>query len=291
MGSQGGRGNRGVASHAGGDMNNTGSGVGDRDALARVFASIALRAAVPVMRVYARGCDARIKPDASPVTEADEAAERVILDALVREAAGVPVVSEEAMSRGECPEFGAQCILVDPLDGTREFLGRNGEFTINIALVRDGAPVCGAIYAPARDTLWFAGSTAFVVAVRPGDELPDMAAWRGIHSRKPPAAGAVALVSRSHLDPRSERFLDARGIVERSPVGSSLKFCLLAQGDADVYPRFGPTMEWDVAAGDAILRAAGGMVLGEDGHPMIYGSRARDFRNGGFVAWGRAPAA
>ena len=270
-------------------MTETKTGFADRDALAMVFAAIALRAAVPVMRVYSHGCAPRTKADASPVTEADEEAERVILEALAREAAGIPVVSEEAMSRGECPDFDGECILVDPLDGTREFLGRNVEFTINIALARAGAPVCGAIYAPARETLWFAGASAFAVAAKPGDGLPAPATWRGIATRTPPASGPVALVSRSHLEARSEQFLAGRKIVERRAAGSSLKFCLLAQGDADVYPRFGPTMEWDIAAGDAILRAAGGMVLGEDGHPMTYGSRARGFRNGGFVAWGRAP--
>ncbi len=259
------------------------------DALAAVFAAIALEAAAPVMRVYARGAEPRLKSDLSPVTEADEESERVIFAALARAAPGVPVVSEEAVSRGEIPPFGREFILVDPLDGTREFLGRNGEFTINIALVREGVPVAGAIYAPVGEKLWFAGRAAWAVDAAPGAPLPAPAAWRAIHTRAPPPEGLVALVSRSHLEERAEGFLAARAVAGRRAAGSSLKFCLLAQGEADVYPRFSPTMEWDIAAGDAILRAAGGAVLGEDGKPMPYGRLARGFRNDGFVAWGRAP--
>lgn len=261
----------------------------DTGALAELFAAITLAAAAPIMDVYTRGSAPRLKADSSPVTEADEEAERVILAALAAGAPGIPVVSEEAASLGRFPVCGHEFILVDPLDGTREFLARNGEFTVNIALVRGGVPVCGAIYAPIPGKLWFAGAAAFAADVRPGEALPAAPLRRAIATRDPPAEGLRALVSRSHLDARSGGFLAGLAIASRHAAGSSLKFGLIAEGAADVYPRFSPTMEWDIAAGDAILRAAGGMTLGEDGAPMRYGGQANGFRNSGFVAWGRAP--
>ena len=259
----------------------------EADALAERFAAIALAAAGPVMEVYARGAHPRVKSDRSPVTDADERAEAVILEALARELAGVPVVSEEAVAREGAPTVGEDFVLVDPLDGTREFLARNGEFTVNIALVRAGAPVCGVIFAPAMRRLWLAGARAFAVDCAAGGMLPARAVWRGIVTRAPDLS-PVALVSRSHPDERTRAFLDDLGVGERRAHGSSLKFGLIAEGEADVYPRFGPTMAWDIAAGDAIVRAAGGIVLDEAGKPMRYGP-GNGFRNGGFVAWGRAP--
>ena len=263
----------------------------DADALAALFAGIALKAAVPIMEAYSRTVAARFKADLSPVTEADERAEEVILAALAREAPGIPVVSEEAVSRGERPNVGAEYILVDPLDGTREFIARNGEFAVNIALVRDGAPICGAMYAPVAQRLWFAGGNAFGVDAKPGENMPDAAHWRALRTRQPLKSGLVALISRSHLDARSEALLDQLAVIERRSMGSSIKFGVIAQGDADLYPRFAPTMAWDIAAGDAILRAAGGMVLGEDGAPMRYHADATGYCNCGFVAWGTPSAA
>jgi 3'(2'), 5'-bisphosphate nucleotidase len=259
-----------------------------KDEIAQMFVAIALLAGRQIMDVYERGCSGWLKSDGSPVTEADELAERTILAELAVVAPGVPVVSEEAAAQGKCPAIGSTFILVDPLDGTREFLSRNGEFTVNIALVRDGAPVCGVIFAPATGRLWFSGETAYATNVA-GGKLPAPAHWRRLQTRKPPASGLVALVSRSHLDERSSSLLDTMKVYARGITGSSLKFGLIAQGDADVYPRFSPTMEWDIAAGDAILRAAGGGVVGEDAQLMVYGNHGANFRNGNFVAWGRVP--
>jgi 3'(2'), 5'-bisphosphate nucleotidase len=261
----------------------------DRDALAAALGAVALAAGAAVMDIYDRGPQARLKADRSPVTDADEAAERVILARLAYVMPDACVISEEAVSRGERPAPGAVVALVDPLDGTREFLARNGEFAVNIGVVRDGAPICGAIYAPAQGRLWFGGASAFVVDAPPGAALPERSKWRPARTRDVPAGGAVALVSRTHPDAAAIAMLDRLGVAERRPMGSSIKFCAVADGSADVYPRFGPTMLWDVAAGDAVLRAAGGAVLGTDGRPMRYNC-AGDLKNGGFVAWGRPPA-
>ena len=163
------------------------------------------------------------------------------------------MVAEEAVSRGEIPVIGREFILVDPLDGTREFLSRNGEYTVNIALVRDGSPCCGAVYAPALARLWVGGTIARTVEVGPDGALPAADRWRPIKVRTAPTDGLTALVSRSHSDAQTEAWLARLPVGTRREAGSSLKFCVLAQGDADVYPRLGPTMEWDIAAGHAVL--------------------------------------
>lgn len=258
-----------------------------RDAAAQVFARIALAAGQAVMEVYAGNCAARAKADSSPVTEADERAEAVILAQLAQAFPGIPVIAEESVARGVTPLCGSRFILVDPLDGTREFLARNGEFTVNIALIDAGVPVAGVVYAPALAKLWFAGATAWACAAAPGGDLPPAPAWRTISARKAPAGGLVALCSRSHGDAGTEDFLAGHKIVGRINAGSSLKFCLIAEGEADVYPRFGPTMEWDIAAGEAVLRAAGGRVLTPEGGALRYGKAAESYRNGYFVAWGK----
>ena len=187
-------------------------------------------------------------------------------------------------------DCGARFFLVDPLDGTREFLARNGEFTINVALIEGCAPVAGAVYAPASGRLWFAGEAAFFCEALVGDDLPDETLWRRLRTRSAPPRW-VALASRSHGDPETEAFLAQLPIGECRTAGSSLKFCVIAEGGADVYPRFAPTMEWDTAAGDAVLRAAGGVVLDASGEPLAYGKVGAGLRNGGFVAWGDANAA
>jgi 3'(2'), 5'-bisphosphate nucleotidase len=176
---------------------------------------------------------------------------------------------------------------VDPLDGTREFLGPSGEFTVNIALVESGRPVCGVVYAPALGRIW-RGSLrggAAVASLPPGAD-PAAADWRPIRARPRPAADWTALASRSHLDAETQGFLAGLPIGEYRGIGSSLKFCLLAEGMADVYPRFGPTMEWDTAAGQAVLESAGGRVETPSGGDFTYGKAAHGFRNGAFVAWG-----
>lgn len=262
-----------------------------RDRLAECFGALCVAAGAVVMAVYRAGCEAKIKDDRSPVTEADEKAEAMILAGLAERLPGWPVLAEEAAARGEGIASCARFILVDPLDGTREFLSRNGEFTVNIGLVADGVPVAGAVYAPVLERLWTGGATARVRRVAPGADLASAAEDRPLRTRPAPADGWVALASRSHGDPETEALLARLPVGERRAAGSSLKFCVVAEGEADVYPRFGPTMEWDTAAGEAVLRAAGGLVLRPDGRPFGYGKAEARYRNGPFVAWGDAAAA
>ena len=259
-----------------------------RDRIAEIFGRIALAAGRPIMDVYAGAAHARLKTDLSPVCDADERAEALILARLTADLADIPVVAEESAAKGRVPECGSRFILVDPLDGTKEFLARNGEFTVNLALIENGAPVAGAVYAPALEKLWLGGATASLASVAPGGTLPEPAVRQAIVARKAPSDGLVALHSRSHFEEETERFLERLKPAGSKALGSSLKFCLIAEGLADVYPRVGPTMEWDIAAGDAVLRAAGGRVLDVAGAPVRYGKQAQGFRNGPFIAWGRA---
>ena len=261
-----------------------------RDEAARLLARVALAAGPAVMEVYAAEPEARAKRDGSPVTAADERAEAIIRERLADWAAPIPIVAEEATAAGAPITVGERFILVDPLDGTREFIARNGEFTINVALIERGQPIAGAVYAPALGRLWFAGGRAFACDAPVGAELPPREQWRALKVRAAPAA-LVALASRSHCDAPTEAFLAGLPIGERRSAGSSLKFCLIAEGEGDVYPRFGPTMEWDTAAGDAVLRASGGATLSVDGGPLAYGKLATGLRNGGFIAWGDPRAA
>lgn len=228
------------------------------------------------------GCAAvRLKADNSPVTDADEAAEAVILKGLAMLMPGVPVISEEQASTREGARGAALFVLVDPLDGTREFVAGRDEFTVNLAIVADGVPVLGFIAAPALGLLWrgVASCGAQRMACNdPASAVP-------IASRAWPASGARALVSRSHLDAASMALLDRFGPLDRAPCGSSLKFCRLAEGTADIYPRLAPTSEWDIAAGHALLAAAGGAVTAPDGRALSYGMAA-DLRVPGFVACG-----
>ena len=259
---------------------------GELNDVARAFARMALAASAPVLRHYTQGAQARLKLDQSPVTAADEEAEAMILEALARTFPGVPVVAEEACARNGVPRTAlAEAIFVDPLDGTREFLAHNGEFTINIGLVRNGAPVAGAVYAPAFGRLWWGGAQAFGVHLASDQPLPQPDACPPLHAR-PPAAPLVVLESRSHQTPQAKAALARLAPAIARPMGSSIKFCLIASGEADVCLRFGPTMEWDTAAGDAILRAAGGMTVTADGAPLTYGKIEAGFRNRGFIAWG-----
>jgi 3'(2'), 5'-bisphosphate nucleotidase len=234
----------------------------------------------------------REKPDGSPLTAADLAADAAIAAALARLCPGIPVVSEE----GDARDAPARFLLVDPLDGTKEFLAGNGEFTVNIALIEDHEPVAGVVLAPALGVLWAGaagqGATRTELAPRPGgpgaasaphDPVSDKI--RPVQVRPRPAA-PVAVASRSHADAATEGFLARIGAGARRSVGSSLKFCLVAEGAADVYPRFAPTMEWDTAAGHAVLLAAGGRVEAPDGAPLRYGIAGRGWRNGQFIAWG-----
>eukprot|EP01037_Dinobryon_pediforme_P022508 gene22508-23691_t len=248
----------------------------------------ALAAGREIMAVYATDFAVEQKDDKSPVTEADRRAEAVILERLARVMPGVPVVAEEEACDGRLPaDLGDRFVLVDPLDGTREFCARNGEFTVNIALIEGGAPRAGAVYAPVSGRLWVGGETAWTATVAPGGDLPPASARQAIHVRAPANVdGLVVLESRSHPDPRLEQHLEGLHVAERRKAGSSLKFCLLAEGVADYYPRFGPTMEWDTAAGDAVLRAAGGLTETIEGDPLHYGKALVEYHNPDFVARG-----
>lgn len=228
------------------------------------------------------------KADLSPVTVADTETEALIHAAL-REAAGdIPVVAEEAVAAGHVPPVGSRFFLVDPLDGTREFVAGRDEFTVNIALIEAGRPVLGVVLGPVAGALYCVGGGGESLAADAGDLAgpADHLAFRRISTRVPDLSGLVAVVSRSHLTPQTEAYLGGLSIAERRAVGSSIKFCAIAEGAADIYPRFGPTNEWDTAAGHAVLAAAGGSVCEPDGQPLTYGRAGRRFRNPDYIAWG-----
>ncbi|TMG92982.1 MAG: 3'(2'),5'-bisphosphate nucleotidase CysQ [Betaproteobacteria bacterium] len=249
------------------------------DLLDRII-PIARAAGTIVMEVYATEFKVEGKGDASPVTEADHRAEALVLPALARITPGLQVVSEEAASAGRIPVVAERFWLVDPLDGTREFVNRNGEFTVNIALVERDTPVLGVVLAPASGRLFAgaAGAGAFVE--------DESGRRQAITCRRIPATGLTVVSSRSHGDLAAlDAFLTGRVVASHVTAGSSLKFCLVAGGQADLYPRFGRTMEWDTAAGHAILRAAGGCVTDLNGAELRYGKP--DFANPHFVAMGR----
>ena len=254
------------------------------NALAFAFGEICLKAAVPVMRVYASEFTPAQKADRSPVTEADTLAEAIILDALQDVMPQTPVLAEESFSDGARPEIGHAFILVDPVDGTKEFIAKRDEFTINIAYIEDGCPVAGAVYAPALNRLYLGGETAFAANIAPGETLT-ADQLQAIEVRTRPEQGLTAIMSRSHPDKTTKAFADAHNVVETLSAGSSLKFCRLAEGQADLYPRFAPTMEWDTGAGHAVLAAAGGCVSNPDGSPFVYGKTDSGFLNGAFIGW------
>lgn len=254
------------------------------------LARIAWRAGEILLRHYAADAVAvRSKKDESPVTDADEEAEALILAELRTLFPRVPVIAEEAVASGAVPEIGSRFFLVDPLDGTKEFVGRNGEFTVNIGEIVDGRPVRGCVFAPAKGRLFLGdGQTgAFELATREGVS-PDFVQARPIAARQAPASGLVAVASRSHRDAKTDEYLAAFPVKEFVSAGSSLKFCLVATAEADLYPRLGRTMEWDTAAGHAILSAAGGSVLTLDGRLFVYGKVEEKFANPFFVARGCA---
>jgi len=232
---------------------------------------------------FCRTSAVEYKSDSSPVTEADKAAEVAILAALRAAAPGIPVVAEEEAAAGRVPDVGQAFFLVDPLDGTKEFIKRGTDFTVNIGLIENGEPTMGAVYAPARSTVYWgdcASKQAWRASQRP-QQSRGPAERIGVRS---PTEPPRAVASKSHNTPETEAWLANAGVKDRVSIGSSLKFVLVASGDADVYPRPAPTMEWDTAAGDAVLRAAGGRVFNLDGQPLVYGKER--FFNPGFVATG-----
>ena len=257
------------------------------DAMLSILEPLAVAAGHEIMVVRSAGCEVKHKSDQSPVTLADERAERIILDGLAKYYPDIPVVAEEAIAAGDIPEELNGCFfLVDALDGTREFVSGRDDFTVNIAFIDQGIPVVGIVYGPVhRQIFCGAGNHAYSAAVEDGKV--GVLYVMNIHHDADNAAPRV-VASRSHMTPETETYLAKLPGCKTVSVGSSLKFCLLAEGKADLYPRFGRTMEWDTAAGDAVLRAAGGMTSTLDGKPLQYGKRNQeadcDFANPHFVA-------
>lgn len=244
---------------------------------------LARQASAAALRYYDGGVTVRRKADASPVTEADHAAEAIILAGLQRLTPDIPAVSEEAVSRGDVRVDPARpprrFWLVDPIDGTREFVAHNGEFTINIGLVENGAPVLGVLHEPVTDTT-YTGAGLGTAMRRRADGPP-----RPIRVRMPPPAGLTVIASRSHgSKAATAAYLEDFPVAEKRLMGSAIKFGLIAEGSADLYPRLGPTMEWDTCAGHAVVEAAGGSVMTLSGSPLRYGKPG--FLNPDFVARG-----
>ena len=262
----------------------------DYASAARLLTDAAARAGAAMMQHYRRGPEVAFKADNSPVTAADTESETIALAALTALAPDIRVVSEEAGEDCTHP-LPARFFLVDPLDGTKEFIQQRSDFTLNVALIEEGRPVFGLVYAPARALLavTIANGRAIEAELAPSAYGADFTTLpqRKLQVRAPNPAGLTALVSRSHLDPGTEAFLATLKIAERTSAGSSVKFLEIARGAADVYPRFAPTMEWDTAAGQAVLEAAGGEVVDIDGTPLRYGKTASALRNPSFIAWGR----
>ena len=255
--------------------------------LAEALVAAALEAGAIVMGVRRAGMTVEQKPDHSPVTEADRAAEAAILKHLARLAPAVPVIAEEACAAGHLPDVAREFFLIDPLDGTKEYVRGGDDFTVNIGLIRDHAPAVGVVFAPALNRLHVgvAGKGAWSAEVVAGRLGPR----RAIRVRPAPAAIDV-VASKSHRTPETDAFIARYQVGELVSAGSSLKFCLVAEGRADLYPRLGTTMQWDTAAGDAVLRAAGGRTLTLDGVALPYGPSGAvgvdAFRNPWFVATG-----
>jgi 3'(2'), 5'-bisphosphate nucleotidase len=249
------------------------------ESLLEPLTRVARNAGSVILRVYATDFEVRRKADRSPVTDADVQAESIIVAALSELTPDIPIVSEEAASEEAAPTVGPRFWLVDPLDGTREFVRRTGEFTVNIALVKERRPVLGLIYAPALGRL-YAGSD------KEGAYTESAGQRRPIACRRPSSQGLEVVTSRSHQEPASWRaLLGAKTVAAHSTAGSSLKFGLVASGEADAYPRTGRTWEWDTAAGHAIVAAAGGRVICADGSELRYGKP--NFVNAPFVAYGK----
>ncbi len=253
------------------------------------FERAALEAGKAIMKVYQEGCPTARKADNSPVTIADERAERIIIAQLEAAFPDTPIIAEESVAAGNVPVIGRSFFLVDPLDGTREFVDRRREFTVNIAYISEGRPLAGIVYAPALGVA-FAGEDSKAEKLLVDDRF--QVTRRTPIRVRPQPADRTALASRSHNSPQTDVFLAANAISHCTNIGSSLKFCMLAEGLADVYPRFTRTMEWDTAAGDAVLRAAGGSTVTLDGLPLTYGKTSQmhdsDFANPNFISWGGA---
>ncbi len=255
---------------------------------------LAIRAGEDILKVYCEPFEVLSKTDGSPVTKADAAAEKIILAGLAERFAGIPVIAEEAAEAGALPAVSSRYFLVDPLDGTKEFLKKNGEFTVNIALIEDGKPVFGVVSAPALGEIYWGGlmetasgtrTAAFTGRIENGT----VADARDITVRTPPPEGLSVLASRSHMSAETADLIGRVKVAEQLSIGSSLKLCWVAAGRADLYPRLAPTMQWDIAAGDAVLRAAGGALIhAASGEDFVYrvpeNACKDDLRNPYFIA-------
>jgi 3'(2'), 5'-bisphosphate nucleotidase len=246
------------------------------------LSALVARASAAILRVACGA--ARQKADGSPVTDADHASEAIILEGLERLLPGIPVVSEERLGSQQPPALGGSFILVDPLDGTREFIAGLDEYTVNVALIAGGGPIAGIVSAPARGQLWRGIVGRGAQRLRMTGETCSRP--EPIRTRPLPQDGAVALVSRSHQDAATAALLAKLPNVQREACGSSLKFCRLAEGTADIYPRLSPTCEWDIAGGHALVAAAAGLVTAPDESEIAYGRASDNFRVPGFIAWG-----
>jgi 3'(2'), 5'-bisphosphate nucleotidase len=265
----------------------------DRDsaaALMEPLTDLVIRAGAAILAVNRRAMKVDGKADGSPVTEADMAADRIIGEGLARLVADVPVLSEERTHLAR-PHYAGSFFLIDPLDGTKEFVAGRNEFTVNLALVVNGTPLLGIIGVPAMGLIWRG------LVGRGAERLTTGAAQArvvtAIHTRPVPPSGDpwIAAVSRSHGDARTEAFIAARPGAVRQVLGSAVKFGRVAEGGADIYPRLSPTCEWDVAAGHAIVTAAGGKVTDSHGAPLHFGTGRKDFIVPEFIAWGDPSAA
>ncbi len=244
------------------------------------LADLAMKAGEETLRIREGDMDLRRKADDSPVTAADEAAEKVILAGLAELMPGVPVIAEEEAAAGRMPEIAGTFLLVDPLDGTKSYIAGRDDFTVNIARIENGEPVTGVVLAPAKGWLLVGDREVGAFQSHDGGSLEPV----GNPGQDRERLRAVA--SLNHRDAQTDAWLAEHGITDVVAAGSSLKLCLLATGEADVYPRFGPTMEWDIAAGHAVLAATGGRVLvAETGEPLRYGKVETGFLNPAFIAW------
>jgi 3'(2'), 5'-bisphosphate nucleotidase len=253
---------------------------------------IVARAAAVTLATSFSSVSRRIKTDLTPVSAADEASEAVIVDGVSRLLPGIPIVAEESVARMAPTRLDPSFVLVDPLDGTKEFLAGRDEFTVNVGIVTHGVPIVGIIAAPAQGLLWrgIVGGTAERLHLRLGSGQAKAYGRSLIHTRPAPGRLTVA-TSRSHLDEQTEEFLARLPVAKRYLCGSSVKFCHIAQGEADIYPRLSPTREWDIAAGCAILAAAGGTVSAPRGGVLRFGRMTEKFLIPGFIAWGDPAAA
>jgi len=254
--------------------------------LIEALVAAAIAAGGIILNVRDGGLSVEKKSDASPVTEADRAAEREITTRLHQIAPGVGVIAEEAVAEGRVADIGDVFFLVDPLDGTREFVKGGNDFTVNIGLIRDGKPALGVIFVPATGKLYagVVGQGAWKAEVKNGV----VGRRTAMHVRPPPADAIDVVASKSHRTKETDDFIAKFEVGRLVSAGSSVKFCVLAAGLADLYPRMGTTMQWDTAAGEAILRSAGGKVVTVDGAPLFYGRNTEGelFRNPWFIATG-----